>query len=45
MPLAFAFYLRRETLSRGCIRVRGKAVVFADKFTQGFLAQTAENMQ
>jgi hypothetical protein len=34
MPLAFAFYLRRETLSRGCIRVRGKAVVFADKFTQ-----------
>jgi hypothetical protein len=34
MPLAFAFYLRRESVSRGCIRVRGKAVVFADKFTQ-----------
>jgi hypothetical protein len=34
IPLAFAFYLRRETLSRGCLRVRGKAVVFADKFAQ-----------
>jgi hypothetical protein len=34
IPLAFAFYLRRETLRHGCIRVRGKAVAFADKFAQ-----------
>ena len=34
IPLAFRFYLRRQTLSSGCLRVRGKAVRFADKFTQ-----------
>jgi hypothetical protein len=34
IPLAFRFYLRRQTLSSGCLRVRGKAVTFADKFTQ-----------
>ena len=34
VPLAFGFYLRRETLRHGCLRVRRKAVVFADKFTQ-----------
>ena len=34
IPLAFGFYLRRETLRRGCLRVRRKAVVFADKFAQ-----------
>jgi len=34
IPLAFSFYLRRETLRRGCLRVRGKALVFADKFAQ-----------
>jgi hypothetical protein len=34
IPLAFAFYLRRRTLSAGCIRLRRKALVFADKFAQ-----------
>jgi len=34
LPLAFAFYLRRKTLRAGCIRVRGKAVVFRSKFAQ-----------
>jgi hypothetical protein len=34
VPLAFAFYLRRTLLRAGCVRVRGKAVVFADKLTQ-----------
>jgi hypothetical protein len=32
IPLAFGFYLRRETLRRGCLRLRRKALVFADKF-------------
>jgi len=34
IPLAFAFYLRRRTLRAGCIRLRRKALVFADKFAQ-----------
>ena len=34
LPLAFAFYLRRKTLRSGCIRVRGKAVIFRSKFEQ-----------
>lgn len=34
IPLAFGFYLRRETLRRGCLRLRRKALVFADKFAQ-----------
>ncbi|NEV65366.1 IS701 family transposase [Thiorhodococcus minor] len=34
LPMAFRFYLRRATLQAGCLRVRGKAVVFADKFAQ-----------
>jgi len=34
LPLAFAFYLRRVTLSAKCIRVRGRAVVFQTKFAQ-----------
>ena len=34
IPLAFGFYLRRQTLSAGCIRLRRKALVFADKFAQ-----------
>jgi hypothetical protein len=34
IPLAFAFYLRRQTLAAGCIRLRHKALVFADKFAQ-----------
>lgn len=34
LPLAFAFYLRRESLSKRCMRLRGKALVFADKFAQ-----------
>jgi hypothetical protein len=34
VPLAFAFYLRRETLRAGCVRLRGKALAFADKFAQ-----------
>ncbi len=34
LPLAFRFYLRRQTLRAGCIRVRGKAVRFAGKFAQ-----------
>jgi hypothetical protein len=34
LPLAFAFYLRHQTLSAGCIRLRRKALVFADKFAQ-----------
>jgi hypothetical protein len=34
LPLAFGFYLRRLTLRGGCIRLRRKALVFADKFAQ-----------
>jgi hypothetical protein len=34
VPLAFGFYLRRQTLRAGCVRLRGKALVFADKFAQ-----------
>jgi hypothetical protein len=34
VPLAFAFYLRRQTLSLGCVRLRGRALRFADKFAQ-----------
>jgi hypothetical protein len=34
LPLAFAFYLRRPTLSAKCIRVGGRAVVFQTKFAQ-----------
>jgi len=34
IPLAFGFYLRRQTLRAGCIRLRGKALVFGDKFAQ-----------
>jgi hypothetical protein len=34
IPLAFGFYLRRQTLSTGCIRLRRKALVFTDKFAQ-----------
>jgi hypothetical protein len=43
LPLAFAFYLRRETLARGCLRLRGQALSFTDKFTQalGLICQLA----
>ena len=43
VPLAFAFYLRRETLRGGGVRLRGKAVCFADKLTQaqGLIARVA----
>jgi len=34
VPLAFAFYLRRETLHNGCLRLRGEPLAFADKFAQ-----------
>jgi len=34
IPLAFGFYLRRESLRHRCLRLRRKAVVFADKFAQ-----------
>jgi len=34
VPLAFGFYLRRETLRRCCMRLRRRALVFADKFAQ-----------
>lgn len=34
LPLAFRFYLRSATLSGHCIRVRGQALAFANKFTQ-----------
>ena len=34
IPLAFGFYLRRQTLRAGCIRLRRKALVFTDKFAQ-----------
>ena len=34
IPLAFAFYLRHQTLSAGCIRLRRKALAFTDKFAQ-----------
>jgi hypothetical protein len=34
IPLAFAFYLRRQILASGCIRLRHKALVFTDKFAQ-----------
>ena len=34
IPLAFGFYLRRQTLSAGCIRLRREALVFANKFAR-----------
>jgi hypothetical protein len=34
LPLAFAFYVRLQTLAVRCIRVRGEAVVFRTKFAQ-----------
>jgi hypothetical protein len=34
IPLAFAFYLRRATLRPRCIRLRGRALRFEDKFAQ-----------
>lgn len=34
LPLAFAFYLRLQTLRARCLRVRGEAVVFQTKFAQ-----------
>jgi hypothetical protein len=34
IPLAFGFYLRRQTLAAGCIRLRRKALVFSYKFAQ-----------
>ena len=34
LPLAFAFYLRRVSLSAKCIRVHGRAVMFQTKFAQ-----------
>ena len=34
LPVAFAFYLRRNSLEKGCIGVRRKAVVFRSKFEQ-----------
>ena len=34
LPLAFAFYLRYQTLHGRCIRVGGRAVVFQTKFAQ-----------
>ena len=34
IPLAFGFYLRRESLRHRCLRLRRKALVFADKFAQ-----------
>ena len=34
LPLAFAFYLRLQTLRARCIRVGGQAVVFQSKFAQ-----------
>jgi hypothetical protein len=34
LPLAVAFYLRRQTLQARCLRVRGEAVVFQSKFAQ-----------
>ena len=34
LPLAFAFYLRRQTWRAGCLRVRGQAIVFQSKFAQ-----------
>jgi len=34
LPLAFAFYLRLQTLRAGCLRVHGEAVVFQSKFAQ-----------
>jgi len=37
VPLAFAFYLRRQTLRLRCIRLRGRALTFADKFAQATL--------
>ena len=33
-PLAFRFYLRRETMRAGQQRLRGLALAFADKFAQ-----------
>jgi hypothetical protein len=43
VPLAFAFYLRRQTLSARCIRVRRQALVFQTKFAQavGLIARLA----
>jgi len=40
LPLAFGFYLRRETLRRGCLRLRRQALVFADKFAQAVVLIT-----
>jgi hypothetical protein len=34
LPMAFRFYLRHETLRAGGLRLRGQALVFADKFAQ-----------
>lgn len=34
LPLAFACYLRLQTLRSGCLRVRGQAIVFQSKFAQ-----------
>jgi len=34
LPLAFEFYLRRQTLEQGGWRLRGQPVAFADKFAQ-----------
>lgn len=34
IPLAFGFYLRRQTLSARCIRLRREALVFANKFAR-----------
>jgi hypothetical protein len=34
LPLAFDFYLRRETLASRCIRLGGTPLAFADKFAQ-----------
>lgn len=44
IPLAFAFYLRRATLRAQCMRLRGQAVRFEDKYTQavGLITDVAE---
>jgi hypothetical protein len=36
IPLAFSFYLRRQTLRAGGLRLRRQAVVFADKFAHAW---------
>jgi hypothetical protein len=38
IPMAFALYLRRASLSQACIRLRGKALVFRTKFEQAVAA-------